>query len=167
MSIRTKKLSLRQSGIFIFFSVVFFIVPTRSFVGITSDLIQIVSILGAATLGFMSLVISIDHTFGLKGIDPKKLADIITGYKNTLSETLLIFVMFLLSIVLIKMVCLWLLEINELIFGIICRILAMFVGGLFFITILQFGEIVNIFSFLITGVEISSALKAKSGNGEC
>ena len=109
----------------------------------------------------MSIVVSVDHTFGLKGIDPDKISIIISEYTRNLRFCFMLFLSFVVSVIFVKLICLWLEPYNKWFLFLICRLLVMFIGGFFVRVFFQFGKIIDMFGFMAIGAEISSALKAK------
>lgn len=149
-----------QHRIIGFFSLFFLILPTRVFIGISSDIIQITSILGTAIFAFMTILLSIDHTFGLKGMNSKNVGDQINKSSKGIQESFIYFISFLLSIIIVKAICLWFITYNSTLFFIIDHIFVMFIGGFFVACIFQFNRILGLFSYLSIGAELGAIIKA-------
>ncbi|MCT6678036.1 hypothetical protein FE249_20920 (plasmid) [Acidiphilium multivorum] len=142
------------------FSILFLIISTKSFLEISDDIIQISVILGTATLAFMTILISIDHSFGLDGIDPNKLGNKIHEHSNNLRFSFTFFISFLISIIIVKLICMSLFVYSYILFDIFDHLLSMFIGGFFIKIMIQFGTILDMFGFMATGAELSAIVRA-------
>lgn len=137
-------------------SIFFAIMPTRVFNVVASDIIQFSSILIAAVVVFMPLMLTIDISFDLPTPEPvaKKLADRQSEISNDLKSVFQLLLSLVILTIAAKAICLWFIGRG---WGavLIDHFAAWTIGGLAAVCIIRFEKIIHAFGYFAAGAELS------------
>ena len=135
--------------------------PTRVFIAISGDVIQVSSIIVPFTFAFMIMLLSVDTTFGLPVTSAE--ADKIGNTHEKLSRQLVTLLQFGLALIVVSIVgkslALWFLDSGWLAV-IVMRFAAWTVGGLLAVLIIRKNDLRDIFGYLSVGVDLGRRFRA-------
>jgi hypothetical protein len=148
-----------------FASIFLAILPTRVFVAISGDIMQIAIITVPFVIAFMVLMLSIDITFGIP-TPPEALGNFSRRRQN-FSKRLTFLWLWAIVLVLItlfaKSLAVWLVDYPGYVALIICRFAAFCVGGMTAVLLIKLTDIRDIFGYLSAGADASQYFRAMSG----
>jgi len=154
--IGTRKLNTRESAYLSIVSLFFAIMPTRVFLAIASDIIQVSAIFLPFAIAFMIMIVSIDISFGLPVVN-NDVAERLSKRREDMRDKLIYAIKFNVALIVItilgKAFCTWLLDMGW--FATILNHIAAFtVGGLIVICVMCVRDIIDIFGYLATGADL-------------
>jgi hypothetical protein len=167
MNVPTKRpfdLTKRERYYLALVSAFFAILPPRVFIAISGDVIQIAAIMVPFVIAFMTVMVSVDITFGLP-IPPEaveKLAEQRADFSRQLVEILRFSVALIMTSLAAKSLAVWFVDCGWLA-SIIIRLAAWTVGGMVAVLLIRIGDIKNIFGYLSVGAELAQRMRGRAG----
>ena len=148
---------LYLGGVSLFFA----ILPTRVFIQISSDIIQISIITVPFVIAFMIVILSIDIAFGLPLPSDalEKISDRRSKFSTQLTSLLQTSLALILVTIIAKSLAVWLIDYGWLA-DVVNHCAAWIVGGMMALLLLRIGHIRDIFGYLSVGADLAMHVRA-------
>ena len=143
-------------------SMFFAILPTRVFIAISGDVIQVAVIMVPFVIAFMTVMVTIDITFGLP-IPPEAVEKIEKRRENfsgQLVDMLRVSVALIMTSLVAKSLTVWFIDCGW-VASIINHLSALIVGGMLAGLLIRIGDIRDIFGYLSVGAGIAQRVRSQ------
>lgn len=152
----TTKLNSRGNTYVLIALLFFAIMPTRVFLTISSDIIQVSAIFLPFTIAFMITLVSIDISFGIPVVNndvAERLSKRREDMRDKLIEVIKLNVALIVVTIFGMAFCVWVGDAG--LFATILNHIAVFaVGSLIVVCVVRLGDIIKIFGYLSTGADL-------------
>jgi hypothetical protein len=162
--IGTRTLNTQDSAYLSIVSLFFAIMPTRVFLAIASDIIQVSAIFLPFAVAFMIMVVSVDISFGLPVVN-KDVAERLSKRRDEMRDKLIDAIRFNVALIVVtilgKAFCTWFVD-DGWFATILNHIAAFTVGGLVVVCVICLRDIIDIFGYLATGADLGFRVRQHS-----
>jgi hypothetical protein len=141
------------------FGMFFFIIPTKAFVGVSSDIVVVYSVLIPVFAALMIMMLSIDHTFELKGMDAEGVGKVFKENSNLLAFLFYYFLTSIFVVIFVKSICLSFDGLHSDLIWLLLHFLCLVVGLIIASTLTLSKYILFLYEYLSTGKELGLLVK--------